>query len=237
MSYDLEVRSRPPYGKGVPRETVAAFLLSLAGVVRVDPTSFGFDRVDSGVTFSIDIGHQTRDGDEPSTQSPEFVNYGVVMVPYPLLDKAGPVALEMAFQLAEELGWSVYDLQAERELARDSLPDALRVQKASGETARQVLERAAAKELTLGELFTQEMWNHRLLSIVGCAFLATVATGWLLFTFERPREDFDRYMPWGVSVGTVVLMWLKGLAQAVMRHRRLRHETTASGSPGNHGAA
>ena len=221
MSYDLEVRSRPPYGKGVPCEAVASFLVSLPGVVRADLTGFAIDRVDSGVALSIDIGHQTPDDEESSTQSPEFVNYAAFMVPYPFLDKAGPVALEMAFQVADEFGWSVYDLQAERELTRDSLPDALRLQKAYGETARQVLERAAADEPTLGELFMQEMWNHRLVAAVGCAVVATIATGWLLFTFERPREDFDRYMPWGVSVGTLALMWMKGFARAVIRYRQL----------------
>jgi hypothetical protein len=237
VSYDLEVRSRPPHSRGVPRETFASFLASLPGVVRTDLTSFELDRRDSGVALSIDIGHQTADDDEPSTRSPEFVNYALFLLPYPFLDKTGPVALQMAFELAEELDWSVHDLQAERELSRDSLPDALRLQRAHGQVAREVLERAVAADLSLGELFMQEMWNHTLVSMAGCVVLAAIGSGWLLLTLERPMKDFDRYMPWGVSIGAVILMWVKGLAQAVVLRRRLRRQAAVLGSPRNHGAA
>ena len=233
MSYDLEVRSRPPHSKGVPRERLASFLASLPGVVRTDLTSFALDRRDSGVALSIDIGHQTAADDEPINPSPEFVNYALFLIPYPLLDKTGPVALQMAFELAEELDWSVYDLQAECELSRDALPDALCLQRAGGQVAREVLERAVAADLSLGELFMQEMWNHRLVSAAGCVVLAAIGSAWLLLTLERPREDFERYMPWGMSIGALILMWVKGLAQAVLLRRRLRRQAAASGSPGN----
>lgn len=233
MSYDLEVRSKPPYGRGLPLERVASELTGLPGVVRMDATSFGFDRLDTGVALSIDIGHQTSDDEEPRTGSPEFVNFALFMVPYPLLDKTGPVALEMTLALAEKLNWSAYDLQAECELHRDSLPDALRLQKAFGQTARDVLDRAVAADVSLGELFVQEMWNHRLLSASACMVLATVGTAWLLFALERPREEFDRYMAWGVSIGGLVLMWLKGLAQAMVRYRRQRRASAPPQSPGN----
>ena len=219
MSYDLEVRSRPQYGRGLPLERVASQLLGLPGVVRVGSTSFGLDRPEAGMNLSIDIGHQTSEDEQPFTESPEFVNYALFLVPYPLLDKAGPIALEMAFQLAEQLDWSVYDLQAEREVSRESLPAALRMQRAFGETARQVLDRAASADLSLGELFGQEMWNHRLFPAATCFVLATVAAAWLMLELERPREEFDRYMPWAVSVGGLVLMWLKGLVQALLRYR------------------
>lgn len=237
MSYDIEVRSKPPYGGGVPLERVAAQLISLPGVVRTDPTTFGVDRPGAGVTFSIDIGHQASEDDEPSSESPKFVNYAIFFVPYPVLDKTGPVALEMAFQLAENLDWSVYDLQAERELSRESLPDALRMQKTFGRTAREVLERGVAADLSFGELFGQELWNHRLFSAAACFVLATAGTAWLLLALEHPMEAFDRYMPSGIAIGGVVLMWLKGLAQAIVRYRRLRRERAVSTSSENEGAA
>jgi hypothetical protein len=237
VSYDLEVRSKPPFGRGVPLERVASELTGLPGVVRINTTSFGLDRLDTGVALSIDIGHQTSDDEEPSTEFPEFVNFAIFLVPYPLLDKTGPVALEMALELAEKLNWSVYDLQAERELSRESLPDALRLQKAFGQTAREVLDRAVAADLSLGELFVQEMWNHRLLSASACFVLATVGTAWLLFALECSREAFDRYMGWGVSIGGLALMWLKGLAQAIVRYRRLRRDTAAPQNSGNEDAA
>jgi hypothetical protein len=222
MSYDLEVRPRARFGSGVPRETVASFLLSLPGVVRTNLTSFALDRPSSGVTFSIDIGQQTGEDDEPGAPAPESVNYVAFLVPYPSLDMSGPVAVEMAVQLAEKLDWSVYDLQAEREVSRDTLPDTLRLQKSHGGAAREVLERAVAAELSLGELFMQEMWNHKLIAMVACVVLAVIGTAWFLLALDRPRDDFSRYMPWGVAVGAVVLMWIKGLAQAVVRHRRRR---------------
>jgi len=237
VSYDFEVRSRSGDGSSVPRETVASYLLRSPGVIRADLTSFGLDRLGSGLTFSIDIGHQTGDDEEPSAQAPEFVNYALFLVPYPFLDKSGPVALEMAFQLADELDWSVYDLQGDCELSRDALPDALRLMKSYGHTAQEVRERAQAVEMSLGELFMQEMWNHKLVSAAACVVLAAVGSGWLLLTLERPRDDFDRYMPWGVSVGAVALMWIKGFAQAVVRHHRLRGGAEASTGPKSHGAA
>lgn len=228
MSYDLEVRSRPAHSRGVPRETLASFLASLPGVVRTDLTSFALDRPESGVALSIDIGHQADADDESSTPSPEFVNFALFLVPYPFLDKTGPVALHMAFELAKELDWSVHDLQAERELSPDSLPDALRLQKAHGQSAREVLERALAADVSLGQLFMQEMWNHSLVSMTGCVVLAAIGSAGLLLALERPMEDFDRIMPWGLSIGAVLLMWVKGLVQAVLIRRRLRRQAAVS---------
>ncbi len=222
MSYDLQVRSKPAYAKGVPLEVMASLVVTLPGVTRMGSTAFVLDRRDAGLHFSIDVGHETKDNDEAWTESPEFVNSALIAVPYPFLDKAGPVAMETALQLAEQLNWSVFDLQTDCEVSRNSLPAALRLQQAAGDTVRQVLDRAVATDVTLGELFTQEMWNHRLWSAATCFVLTTVAVGWLALEAELSRQQINRYMPWAVAIGGVLLMWLKGLVQAVMRLRRVR---------------
>jgi hypothetical protein len=230
VSYDLQVRSKPVYGKGVPLEVMASLVVTLPGVTRMGSTAFVLDRRDAGLHFSIDVGHETKDDDEAWTESPEFVNSALFAVPYPFLDTAGPLALETALQLAEQLNWSVFDLQTDCEVCRDSLPAALRLQQAAGDTARQVLERAVATDVTLGELFTQEMWNHRLWSAAACFVLATVAAGWLAIEAELPSQQINRYMPWAIAIGGFLLMWLKGLVQAVMR---LRSERGRGGVPGD----
>ena len=237
MSYDLEVRSKPQYGSGVPLEQVAAHLINLPGVVRTDPTAFGVDRPSAGVTFSIDIGQQLSEDEESVSEAPDLVNYAVFLVPYPFLDRAGPVALEMAFQLAETLDWIVYDLQADRELFRESLPEALRMQKAFGLRAQEVFERAVAADLSFGHLLGEEMWNHMLLSAAACFVLAAIGTAWFLLALDQPRATFDRYMPWGVSIGGVALMWVKGAVQATVRYRRLRRQRAGPTHSGRMGAA
>lgn len=228
MSYDLQVRSKPAYGRGVPLEVMASLVVTLPGVTRMGSTAFVLDQPDAGLHFSIDVGHETID-DEAWTDSPEFVNSALVAVPYPFLDMAGPVALETALQLAEQLNWSVFDVQTDCEVSRDSLPAALRLQQAAGDTARQVLERAVATDVTLGELFTQEMWNHRLWSAAACFVLATVAAGWLALEAELPRQQINRYLPWAIAIGGLLLMWLKGLVQAVMHLRRVRRRRSVPG--------
>jgi hypothetical protein len=219
MSYDLDVRADARYSKALPVAEMAAMVAALPGVTRLTPTSFAFDRLDAGMHVHVHLVNETGE-DDSTHDEPDSVNSVALSVPYPLLGKTGPVALEMAFQIAEKCGWSVYDPQGECVLTRETAGAGLELQRSSGTAARSALERAARADASLGEVFTQEMWNHTIVSVVACVVLAAAGTAWILLALERPRDDFNRYMPWGVAVGSVVLMWVKGLAQAVARRRR-----------------
>lgn len=221
MSYDLDVRADARYSRALPVADVAAFVAGLPGVTRLTPTSFAFNRLDTGMHVHVHLVHETGEEDSADDE-PESINSVALSVPYPLLGKTGPVALEMAFQIAEKCGWSVYDPQGECDLTRETAGQGLKFQQSSGAAARSALGRAATADASVGDLFMQEMWNHAIVSVVACVVLAATATGWVLLALDRPRDDFNRYMPWGVAVGAVVLMWMKGFAQAIMRRRRSR---------------
>lgn len=88
--------------------------------------------------------------------------------------------------------------------------------------ANSVLERAAAAEASLGELFSQEMWNHSLFAGTTAFLVAATAAIGLMFTLEWPKERFDTMLPWTVALGGLAVLWLKGLVQAGLRLRRIR---------------
>jgi hypothetical protein len=215
MSYDLEVRSDAEYSRTVPLARMASLVSGLPGVAQTGPTSFVLDRAGAGIHLNIDVGH--ADHARPAAAGDDPVSLAALLVPYAFLAKSAPVAVEMAFRIAEALGWSVYDPQAERVLTRAD----------ADLTPRQgpdddVLERAASAPASLGELFGQEMWNHGTLPAVGIfvavaagAIVSLVAWGW-------SREQFDRYFVWVLIGGALGLLWLKGFLQAYRRWRRLR---------------
>jgi hypothetical protein len=43
---------------------------------------------------------------------------------------------------------------------------------------------------------------------------------WLLLALDRPREDYDRYMPYLIIAGAIVVTAIKGLVQAGWRYCR-----------------
>jgi hypothetical protein len=100
----------------------------------------------------------------------------------------------------------------------------MRQQESAGAVASSVLERAAAAEASLLELFFQEMWNHSLV-VAAASFVAVAAASiWLMFTLEWPKERFETYLPWSVTLGGLAVLWLKGLAQAYLRLLRFRQK-------------
>ena len=221
LSYDLDVRADAEYSRAVPLAEMASFVQSLPGVTAIGPRSFVLDRHDAGIYVNIVLVHQSGEEEDPVPE-PDDVNSAGLHVSYSLLAKSGPVALEMAFQIAEKLGWRVWDPQGDCDVSRETAAGAHRLQESSGAAARTVLERAAAAEASMGELFFQEMWNHGRAAGAGAFVAAAVASIWLMYTLEWPEERFEKYLPWGVTLGGLGMLWLKAFAQAYMRLRRLR---------------
>jgi hypothetical protein len=221
VSYDLEVRSDAEYSRAVPDPEMAAVVESLPGVTRTGQTSFVLDRLGAGIFVNIDLFFEAGE-DEPPAGEHHQVNSAALSVAYPLLDKTGPVALEMAFQIAERLGWSVYDPQGDCDLTRESSASALALQASAGSAAQDVLARVASEEPSLGSLFLEEMWNHKLLGAAGAFVAAASAALWLVFSLGWTEERFDKYGPWVMTVGGVGGLWLKSLGQALLRRRRAR---------------
>jgi hypothetical protein len=216
MSYDLEVRSDADHSRTVPLGRMASVVRSLPGVAQTGPTSFVLDRVEAGIHLNIDVGHGSED-ERPPAAGDDPVSLAALLVPYAFLDRTAPVALEMAFRIAEELGWSVYDPQGDHVLTRQDAD----LTPATG-TGDDLLERAASAPASLGALFEQEMWNHGSLAAVGIFVAVAVGGIALLIAWGWSREQFDRYFVWVLIVGALGLLWLKGLAQAYRRRHRPR---------------
>jgi len=221
MSYDLEVRADAEYSKAVPLAEVTSVVESFPGVKRTGPLSFVLDRLSAGIHVNLGFAYESSEEND-SSDEPSEVNSATLLVPYPFLAKSGPVALEMALRIAETLGWSVYDPQGDCEVSRESSAEALKLQASAGGTARDVLERAAAAEASLGELFHQEMWNHGLVAAASAFVAAAAASIWLMFDWEWPAERFEKYLPWTVTLGGLGILWLKSLVKSYLRLRRLR---------------
>lgn len=223
MSYDLEVRPDANYSKSVSLEKAASIVSGFAGVVRTGPRSFTLDRSPSGIQLTIDLGYELGTEEEAISDHHQ-VNCVALLVPYPFLTKSGAVALEMAVDIAERLGWSVYDPQGDCIVTRDSLPDALQLQRSSGAAADAVLEKAAAEAVSLGELFVQEMWNHGLVAAAMTFVGVAIVLIWAMLDADWPLERIGKYLPFAAAVGGLGGLWLKGFVQAYVRFRRLRNE-------------
>jgi hypothetical protein len=220
MSYDLEVRSDGGYSRTVPLGRMVSLLRALPGVAQTGPTSFVLDRAEAGIHLNIDVGHGSEDLRPPAV-SDDPVSLAALLVPYAYLGKTAPVALEMAFRIAEALDWSVYDPQGDHVVTRQDVD----LMSATG-ADDDVLERAASARASLGELFGQEMWNHGSLAAIG-TFVAVAVVGIaLLVAWGWSREQFDRYFVWVLIVGGLGILWLKGLAQAYLRWHRVRAAST-----------
>jgi hypothetical protein len=219
VSYDLDVRSDARYSRALPVAEMAAIVAALPGVTRLTATSFALDQLAAGIHVHVHLVNETGEEDSPDGE-PDTVNSVALSVPYPLLGKTGPIALEMAFQIAEKCGWSVYDPQGERDVTRETVGQGLQIQQSSGAAARSALERAARDRASLADLFGQEMWHHSLVAVVAVFGGVASASIWFMVNRDWPREEFGRYLPWTVTIGGLACLWLKGLAQAYVRFRR-----------------
>ncbi len=227
MSYDLDVRSDPEYSKAAPLSEVSAIVGALPGITRVTPTFYVLDHQADGIHVNIELanesGRAARSPDDP-------INSVGLLVPYPMLERSGPLALEMAFAIAEKCGWSVYDPQTDCDVTRATVREALESQKLSGESARDVLARVASEEgrgpavPALGELFNRELWNHSFWVMVASFVIAATAATWFMVVRGWPSEDFGRYLPWMIAIGGVSLLWIKALAVAYLERRRLKNK-------------
>src|SRR5690349_16580325 len=101
MSYDLVVRRKAADETIVPRERIETRILELPGITRNGDSSYVVDRTGDGIHIEVDI-------DDDDVVS--------LLVPYPMLHESGGLAFDLAFALAESLGWTVYDPQIDREL-------------------------------------------------------------------------------------------------------------------------
>jgi hypothetical protein len=223
MSYDLDVCSDAQYSKALPVAEMASIVGALPGVTRLAPTQFVLDRRAAGIHVNIDLVHET--GSQESTGGgADRVNSVALTVPYPLLEKSGAAALEVAFQIAERCGWQVYDPQGDSVLTRESSGKALELQQASGAAARTVMDRAANAKPSFGDLFGQEQWNHSLVAVVLSFAGAAAAAIAFMFQAGLPVKGSDRFFAWTLTLGGLACLWLKSAVQTYVRLRRLRRD-------------
>jgi hypothetical protein len=177
VSYDLDVRSDAQYSKAVPLAEMTAIVGALPGITRVTPTFYVLERLADGIHVNIELANQSG---EAARRPADRINSVGLLVPYPMLEKSGPLAIELALEIARTCGWSVYDPQSDREITRATLKDAIESQKSSGASARAVLarvtkEEGAGKEAAPRERSKKAMLIKWVAMLVVLAVLAVVA--------------------------------------------------------------
>jgi hypothetical protein len=221
MSYDLEVRSDEHYSKSVALAQMASIIAALPGVRGIGATSFVREDRPAGIHVYIDLAQDSGFEESRDGQRGEINSIGL-SVPYPLLDRSSPVAVDLAFQMAEHLGWTVFDPQSDTTLSRESSAAALRRQASARDAG--VEGSPGGAEPSLVVLFAQEMWNHSL--VAAALLLIAVAAGgaWVMLTLGWSKARMDTYLPWVLAGGGVAALWGKSLVQATLRWRALRRE-------------
>jgi hypothetical protein len=107
MSYDLEVRADDTYSRTEDRERVRDLLRELGAHATGSDTFMLYGGPAHGYAIEIDLGHE-------GPGRGDGVNFIGLGIPYTLLKAAGRELLDLAFSVATQLGWRVYDPQAGR---------------------------------------------------------------------------------------------------------------------------
>jgi hypothetical protein len=105
MSYDLEVRSDDRYSQSKPSELATTLLRKLGAQVGNDGSAIYQDE-NRGHTIEIDFGD-----DGPGKGTITFIGFGL---PYAYAATGGSTLMELAFAVAADFGWRVYDPQLGR---------------------------------------------------------------------------------------------------------------------------
>ncbi len=204
MSYDLTIQPRGPNTAAVDKERVESFVGSLPGVRRDGPKAFAYTGGKGTIFMSIYID------DAPKVEGIS------ISVPAAFTGTSGEAALLLCFQIADHLGWGVFDEQLGDFLEKDALRQVLRRQQKYGRSEEEVLRRRASGASGFWDCFLgYEILHHRKASVLISLVLAVTATV-LLALYVRGYARSDYLVPlsfvfiWGFLLGVkavVVALW------------------------------
>jgi hypothetical protein len=86
----------------------------------------------------------------------------------------------LSFQIADHLGWQVFDPQVGDFLDKGTANEVLRTQKDFGDTGEEVLRRRAAGEAGFTEIFSEQLACHGAWVLIPTLVIAALAAGYFV---------------------------------------------------------
>jgi hypothetical protein len=179
MSYDISIQ--PEDSKAIAqRLQVDSFIASLPGVRLESPGVFAYGDKRRRLFVHIFTGE---------TDAIDSVG---VSVPAAFMGSSGEQALLLCFQIAEHLGWQVFDPQLGDYLDKSTAAEVLRSQKDYGDTEQEVLARRVAGKASFGEVYTQQFSCHSAVVLIPTLIVAALIAG----CFVVQRGVAEGRFPW-----------------------------------------
>ncbi len=191
MSYDISIQPKDS-GVTVQRSSVEKFIAALPRVRQESPGVFAYS--DQRKRLQVHI----------HTSQTDVIDSVGVTVPAAFTGSSGEQALLLAFQIAEHLGWQVFDPQLGDYLDKDTAAQVLRSQKDFGNTSEEVLRRRSTGEAGFGEIFAQQFSCHRAWVLIPTLIAGALLAGY----FVVQRGVAESRFPWiffGTALGIHVV--------------------------------
>ena len=188
MSYDISIQPKDAKATA-QRSLVDSFIASLPGVRRESPGVFAYGDKRRRLLVHIYTGE---------TDAIDSIG---VSVPAAFTGSSGEQALLLCFQIAEHLGWQVFDPQLGDFLDKSTAAEVLRSQKDYGDTEQEVLSRRAAGEASFGEVYTQQFSCHSAWVLIPTLIVAALVAGY----FVVQRGVAEGRFPW-IFFGTAFVI-------------------------------
>jgi hypothetical protein len=176
---------------------VESFIASLSGVQRESDGVFAFGDKRRRSSF---VHIYTGDA--------ETIDSVGVSIPA-AFSKSSESALLLCFQIADHLGWQVFDEQLGDFLDKSTAAEVLRSQSEFGDTAGEVLSRRSKDEASFGEIFGQEFSRHSAWVLIPTLIVAAIGAGYFIVVRGVVQDRF----PWlfcgflfGLHAGRALIM-------------------------------
>lgn len=204
MSYDVSIQPKDS-GATAWRSSVEAFIVSIPGVRQENPGVFAYADERRRLHASIYTGEADTIG-----------SVGV-SVPAAFTGSSGEPALLLCFEIAEHLGWQVFDPQVGDFLAKGTAAEVLHSNRDYGDTAEEVLRRRSAGEASFAEIFAHQFARYSPWILIPTLVVAAFVAGYLVVQ----RGVAESRFPWiffGIALGIHVLRALVCTIWPRIRH-------------------
>lgn len=191
VSYDVSIQPKDS-GTTAQRSRVESFIASLPGVRQESPGIFAYG--DKRRRFHVHI----------YTGEADTIGSVGVSVPAAFTGASGEQSLLLCFQIAEHLGWQVFDPQVGDLLDKSTAAEVLRGKNDYGDTGEEVLRRRSAGEASFGESFGKQFACHGAWVVIPTLIVAALVAGYFVVEHGVAESRF----PWiffGTAIGIHVV--------------------------------
>ena len=231
MSYDLEVRFDEDYSRTAPLPEIAAFLVSKYGAETLETKFLIVEDMRKQQRVEIDllgVDECIETAVLPSESADEIAAIGLG-VPHSLLGSSSEKLFDIAFGLARELGWRVYDPQTDGYISKSEEPSRKLGLATSAAAVPTTIDSSVDEEPpSLVEEMFARAYDQKLPSLVVVMLIAAGLASYVVFWHGIVWGSQERTFGLVLAIGGIGILHVRALAAAMLERRR-RLTTRSSG--------